>query len=197
MVGHDWGGYLGWVVAALHPDVVSRLVTLSIAHPLQLRGALVGNRRQASASRYVLAFQAPWMSERRLLRDDAALVADLVLAWAGPQWRDADAVARYRAAMLMPGVAHSALEYYRWAVRSSAKPEGVRLARTLREPVSTPVLHLHGSVDGCVLVETARGGEEYTTGEHRFVVVDGVGHFLPEESPEVVTQQVLAWARLG
>lgn len=197
VVGHDWGGYLGWVAAALHPDVVRSLVTVSIGHPLQMRGALLSNRRQAAASRYVFSFQAPWLSERRLLRDDAALVADLVLAWAGPQWRDADAVARYRAAIALPGVAHSALEYYRWAVRSSAKPEGARLARTLRDPVRSPVLQLHGALDGCVLVDTARGGEQYTCGPHRFVEVPGVGHFLPEEAPDLVTEEVRAWASGG
>jgi pimeloyl-ACP methyl ester carboxylesterase len=197
VVGHDWGGYLGFVAAALHPDVVRRLVVLSIAHPLRMREAVLRSRRQATASRYVLSFQAPWLSERRLLKDDAALVAELFRTWAGPGWRDAPAVAAYRAAISAPGVAHNALEYYRWVVRSAAKPEGIRFTRALREPIGVPVLQLHGALDGCVLPQTARGSGQFVSGPYVWRQVDGVGHFLPEEAPDVVTGEVLAWAKGG
>jgi pimeloyl-ACP methyl ester carboxylesterase len=197
IVGHDWGGHLGFVVAALHPDVVRRLVVLSIAHPLRMRNSVLGSRRQAAASRYVFSFQAPWLSERRLLKDDAALVAELFRTWAGPSWRDPDAVARYRTAISAPGVAHSALEYYRWAVRSTAKPEGARLSRALREPIAVPVLQLHGALDSCVLPDTARGSGQYVAGPYVWRQLDGVGHFLPEEAPDIVTGEVLAWAKEG
>ena len=33
--------------------------------------------------------------------------------------------------MQLPHVAHCALEYYRWAVRSLFRPDGVRFARSL------------------------------------------------------------------
>ena len=197
IVGHDWGGHLGFVVAALHPDVVRRLVVLSIAHPLRMRNSVLGSRHQALASRYLLSFQAPWLSERRLLKDDAALVGELFRTWSGPGWRDADSVASYRAAIALPGVAHCALEYYRWAVRSQARPEGARLAKALREPVMTPVLQLHGAQDSCVLPATARGSGRYVAGPYVWRQLEAAGHFLPEEAPDAVTGEVLAWAKDG
>ena len=33
LVGHDWGGLLGWVVASRHPDRVRSLVVVSTPHP--------------------------------------------------------------------------------------------------------------------------------------------------------------------
>ena len=45
VVGHDWGGLLGWTTAALHPRSVRRLVVLSAPHPRRLRAA-VSDRRQ-------------------------------------------------------------------------------------------------------------------------------------------------------
>src|SRR3954469_12709114 len=37
VVGHGWGGLIGWTLAALHPRLVSSLVVLGAAHPLALR----------------------------------------------------------------------------------------------------------------------------------------------------------------
>ncbi|MFC7574096.1 alpha/beta fold hydrolase [Klenkia terrae] len=33
VVGHDWGGLVGWTMAALHPRTVRGLVVVSSAHP--------------------------------------------------------------------------------------------------------------------------------------------------------------------
>src|SRR5688572_13085585 len=126
IVGHDWGAAIGWVVAALHPDVVERLVVLGTAHPLRHREAAFADPRgQFKASTYMLGAQTPWLAERALVKHDARRVGDLLDAWSGkPGWPGEDVRTVYRQAMLIPGVAHSALEYYRWWVRSLARPTG-------------------------------------------------------------------------
>ena len=70
VVGHDWGGLLGWTMAALHPRTVRRLVVLSMAHPRRLRAGMA-DRAQRRASRYFLRFQVPRLPERTIetLRD--------------------------------------------------------------------------------------------------------------------------------
>src|SRR5687768_10077373 len=61
IVGHDWGGALAWTVAALHPEVVSRMVVLSAAHPVRHRDmAFADPRGQLRASWYMGAVQVPW-----------------------------------------------------------------------------------------------------------------------------------------
>ena len=54
VVGHDWGGLLGWTTAALHPRSVRRLVVLSMAHPRRLRASMT-DPRQRRASRYAVS----------------------------------------------------------------------------------------------------------------------------------------------
>src|SRR4030095_5038491 len=58
VVGHDWGGLLGWTLAALHPRTVRRLVVVSMAHPRSLRAGMT-DPAQRRASRYFLRFQLP------------------------------------------------------------------------------------------------------------------------------------------
>jgi pimeloyl-ACP methyl ester carboxylesterase len=197
VVGHDWGGLLGWTMAALHPRTVRRLVVLSMAHPRRLRAAMT-DPAQRRASRYALGFQVPRLPERRLTRADDDPVADLMQRWSGPAWTRtpdfAEAVDRYRAASRIPQAAYSAMEYYRWAARSQLRPDGLRYARRMSAPVTAPTLQLHGTLDPCVLADTARGSGRYVAGAYEFRELPGIGHFPHEEAPEEITRSIAAWA---
>ena len=98
----------------------------------------------------------------------ASLVADDGAAWsatccscgpgrAGPTRRPRQ---RYRQMVQIPGVAHCALESYRWALRSLPRPDGLRYARRMRTPVAVPTLHVHGALADrcCPAARRARAG---------------------------------------
>lgn len=193
LVGHGWGGFLGWVTAAWKPQVVRRLVAVSMPHPRRLRAGIVGDPRQLRASTYALGFQLPMLPERVLTRDDGELTERLMHRWAGPGWPDPEAACRYRAAIQLPGVAHCALEYHRWAVRSIPRPDGLRFASRMRAPVTVPVLHVHGALDGALLPSTARRSEDYVASSYRWHMLAGVGHFPHEEAPDVFGSLLLDW----
>ena len=196
VVGHDWGAAIAWTLAALHPEVVDRLVITSTAHPLRHREAAFADPRgQLRASTYMLGAQTPWLAERNLLKDDAQRVVDLLDGWSGPGYpTDADRTV-YRQHMLIPGVAHSSLEYYRWWVRSLVRPTGFRFFKRLQRPVTAPTLQLHGALDSCVLPRTALGSGRYVEALYEWRLLDDVGHFLPEEAPDVVTGEIARWAK--
>ena len=199
IVGHDWGGLLAWNVGTLHPRVVRRLVVLDAPHPRRMRSALLTDPRgQLRASRYMFAFQTPRYAESLLTRD-GEYVAGLFRSWAGPRWQLTedyrDAVARSAEALRIPSAAHSALEYYRWAVRSAWRPDGLKYARLLAEPVTAPTLQLHGQLDGCLLPRTAQGSGRYVAAAYEWRLLDGIGHFPHEEEPDLVTGELLRWAK--
>ena len=197
VVGADWGGLVGWTMAALHPRSVRRLVVLGAAHPRRLR-ASVRDPRQRRALAHALRFQLPRLPERRLTRADDDPVAELMRRWAGPAWASTpdfgEAVGRYRSAARIPQAAYGAMEYYRWAGRSQLRPDGLRFARRMAAPITAPTLQLHGALDPYVLPSTARGSDRYVAGAYEWHELPGIGHFPHEEAPDQVTAAIARWA---
>ncbi len=194
VVGHDWGGLIAWSMAAYFPKVVRRLAVVSVPHPLRLRAAVLSDPLgQGRRSGYALRFQLPRLPERQLLAGGAQRVGRLLSQWSGPGWPDQETERTYRAAISLPSVAHSALEYHRWFIRSRLRPDGLRYTRAMRAPVQAPTLHLHGSLDTCVLPGTARGSGRYVEAPYRWRLIDGAGHFPHEERPERFDAELRAW----
>jgi pimeloyl-ACP methyl ester carboxylesterase len=193
VVGLGLGGLVAWTLAVVHPRQVRRLVAVSMPHPRRLRRSHLTDARQLRASRHVIGYQRPVLPERGLVADDAQQVADLLHGWAGPGFPDAEAERRYRQAAQIPGVAHCALESYRWAVRSIPRPDGLRYARRMASPVTVPTLQVHGSLDRCVLPTSAQGSGRYVEAPYRWHLMEGVGHFAPEEDPSTFVSVVGDW----
>lgn len=190
LVGQDWGAWLAWSMPALQPRTTRALAVVSMAHPLRLREALL-DPRQLWAVRDVLAFQTPWQPERRLVAE--GVVADLLQRWSAPGWPDAETAARYAEAMRLPFVAHSSLEYFRWAVRSTVRQDGWRFAAAVRATVTVPVLQIHGAQDPYVPAAAARGSSKFVRGSYQWELLEQAGHFPAEEAPEATTALLIDW----
>jgi pimeloyl-ACP methyl ester carboxylesterase len=171
VVGHDWGGLAAWTLADYFPKAVHRLAIVSMAHPLRMRARVLSSpvtvsRALSETGRggYPLAFQVPMWPERQLVRDGGALVGSILSSWSAPGWPEPDIARVYQRAMRIPPVAHTSLEYHRWFVRSTFRPDGLRYARQMRTPVGAPVLHLHGAADQCIPPQAARGAGLHVEG---------------------------------
>lgn len=193
VVGHDWGGWLAWSMPSLTPRVTRAVAVVSMAHPLQMRASAFRRRGRGAGFADVLAFQVPLRPERRLATGDG--VERVLREWSatGPGWPDPDALHRYRRVMRVPFVAHSSMEYYRWAVRSVPRRDGRRFAAAVREPLQVPVLHLQGGLDPYVTPDDAVASHRWAGPHLRYELVPDAGHFLPEEAPDAVTAPLLTW----
>jgi len=199
LVGTGYGGMLAWTTAAFHPTMVRRLVAVAAAHPLRARTAVFADPRgQLAAAAPMLMFQIP-RYEHMLTRDSAAPIGAFLARWGGPAWTRtaafADYVEKCRAAFLIPQVAFCALEAYRWAFRSVLRLHGYRFVRLLQKPIVTPTLQLHGALDPAVLPRTALGSGRYVVAGYEWRMLDGIGHFPHREAPDLVTGEILRWAK--
>jgi pimeloyl-ACP methyl ester carboxylesterase len=194
VAGHDWGGLLAWTMGVYHPRVVQRLIAVSAPHPLRLRESVhedLGG--QGWATRHILRYQLPRVPEQALVRDDAAEVGRLLHEWSGPGWPDERTEQLNRQAFQIPGVAHCALEYHRWLIRSQPRPDGLRYNRRMRTPIQVPTLQLHGALDPCVLPRSAQGSGRYVEADYHWKLIEGAGHFPHQERPRSFDAAVLSW----
>ncbi|WP_329457163.1 alpha/beta fold hydrolase [Streptomyces sp. NBC_01497] len=193
LVGHDLGGYLAWTAAVMRPKLVRRLVVSSMPHPRRWRSAMLSDFAQTRAGSYVWGFQRPWIPERRLLANDAALVGELIREWSGSDEPDDKAIGMYRRAMMIPSTAHCSIEPYRWMVRSLARPDGIQFYRRMKRPVRVPTLQLHGALDPAMRTRSTAGSVEYVEAAYRWRLFEGLGHFPHEEDPVAFSTELLDW----
>ena len=194
VVGHGIAGRTAWALPSLHPEQVRGIVVVGAAHPLLSRHVLLerlGEGTGLATTRTAFARQLPALPERRLLSGDG--VERVLRERSGTDWpREAD-VERYREAIRVPFVAHSALEYHRWIARSAVRADGRRFVAALRDGVEVPVLQVRGASDPTVSSAVLDAGARYAHGPHRVVEVPDVGHYVPEEAPDRMTTTLSGW----
>ena len=171
VVGHDWGGALAWILAALHPDRLLSVAVLSRPHPQAFTTALRNDEDQPNKSRHHRAFLDPAAAEDMLAGGAARLrrlpripdrVLDVYLATLG----DRDTL-------------DAAMNWYR-AVGSSAWRSGEI------PDVVIPTLYVWGNEDSTVSRFAAETTADHVTGPYRFVELPNVNHFITDEVPGTV-----------
>ena len=181
LVGHDFGGSVAWAVAGHHPDRVRTLTVASTPHPLafvRAYQATTGSSDQNERSGYMRAFrESPrGQLEARLLADDAA---GLRSVFAGLPDESIDA---HIEALSDPGALVAAVDWYR---SMSAK------ASAAVPPCTVPTLYVWSDADPAIGRDAATATQRHVTGPYRFVVLEGVGHWIPELAADRFTQLLL------
>jgi pimeloyl-ACP methyl ester carboxylesterase len=114
---------------------------------------------------------------------------------AGAAWVGTDdftvSVEGNRRAMQVAGVAHSALEYYRWAVRSQVRAEGRRFAAAVDRRPTVPVLQVHGADDPYLRADTAAASQRWGGPHLRCALLPETGHFPHAEQPAATASLLL------
>lgn len=195
LIGHDWGAISAWAVAAMHPEVVAGVVSVSMPHPKRLRRQILRDTVQRKALSYIYAFQLPFFPEYKLTKDDCAEVGNILRKWSGSSWPDEETASIYRAALLGHASAHCALEYHRWALRSILRKDGRVYQAKMSKPVTAPVLQIHGELDGAITPDTAERDNEFIQGPYDYYLMPGVGHFPHEENPDEFANIIFSWLK--
>jgi pimeloyl-ACP methyl ester carboxylesterase len=180
LVGHDWGGVVGWQVAARHPELVRSWTAVSTPHQLALNDVLARDEAQRQRFGYIVAFRE--RGEELLLGGDAAGLRSMYGGFVAPQ-RVADDVAFFQ----QPGALTAALSWY----RAMSLTDAAGLTN-----VTVPTAYVWGSADPAFGAEAAELTARFVDGPYRFVPLEGAGHWLPDEVPDtladVIAEQVAA-----
>jgi pimeloyl-ACP methyl ester carboxylesterase len=174
LIGHDWGGYTGYLLAGRHPDRVSAYLACNTVHPwLEVTPQVV---RQAWRAWYAVALASP-LGPLALRRTD--LVARALRGESGGGTGfTAEDLRVFTAALRVPERARASQLLYRSYLRAL-----VGLARGQDDPVprlTMPHELLFGRRDqaiSTVLVADLPG-----------VVFVDAGHFVVDERPDLVVR---------
>lgn len=176
VVGHDWGGYVAWALAASEPDRLASVTVMSTPHPRAFAAA--ARHGQALKSWYMVMFQVPGLAER-VVRPGTWMWSQLV------RGLPKDAVDRYTARMNDPAAFRGALAWYRAAAAERRHPT-VRIG-----DVAVPALMFWGDRDPALGRWAAEHTADHVTGPYRFEVLGGAGHWLPEKRADVMAPVLL------
>ncbi|MBC2682393.1 alpha/beta fold hydrolase [Corynebacterium sp. 4HC-13] len=199
VVGHGYGGLVGWTLASHEPERVRGVVTLSSAHPLvQLSFIRRNPVMNWHRTRRIVSAQLPRLPESRLVKHDAALAERIFRQSCAPGFRDTQAykdhARRRRDAIQVDKVAHLASEYQRWLFRMHWRVEGLLFERTFPKQIAAPVLAIEGSMDpGYVSKVTQRSIARSSSPHSRAVLLYGVGHYPHVEDAPAVARILLEW----
>ncbi|MGH1491463.1 MAG: alpha/beta fold hydrolase [Acidimicrobiales bacterium] len=179
LVGHDWGGQLGWVIAGLYPERLHSLSVISRPHPVAFIKAMTSDPDQAERSKHHRSFQRPEATAERLVDNGAPLRALLESWGAGP----AD-IEAYLEVLGTHEALDAAINWYRAMSKSTPQPADV--------PASTvPTLYVWGNEDASVGRAGAEGTADLVQGPYRFAEVPGGSHCITDQSPGVFTDLLL------
>lgn len=176
IVGHDWGGFVSWSFAMQHAEMTDRLIILNLPHPKGLMRELANNPQQQKNSAYARSFQ----------REDAAQktpVGPLTL-WV----KDKEARKKYLEAMKRSSM-EGMLNYY----KANYPREPYTEVDQKFPKIQCPVLVFHGLKDSALLPGALNGTWEQIDNVLTLITVPDAGHFIQQDRPDLVTQNILSW----
>jgi pimeloyl-ACP methyl ester carboxylesterase len=194
LAGFDWGARTADIVAALWPERVKALVSVS--------GYLIGSQASGRQplppdAEYQWWYQYYFATERGRLgyekyRHD---FARLIWRLASPRWKFDDATFQRSAVALdNPDQVAIVIHNYRWRLglaKGEVRYEALeqRLARF--PSIGVPTITMEGDANGAPHPPPEAYAKRFTGKHQHRLIKGGVGHDLPQEAPEAFVQAVL------
>jgi pimeloyl-ACP methyl ester carboxylesterase len=179
--GHDWGTYVGLLAALRHPERIERFVAMAIPHPWQER------RTSDLVTRgwYQVLLASPLLGKLAIGRLGFTR-AVLTKARARGSFTE-DELETYLAVIREPDATEASMRMYRHFLTRELGP--ILSGAFNEERLTVPTRWIVGTEDR-VSGNADEGYREHAD-DMTLEKVEGAGHFLPEETPDLVRERVL------
>ncbi|WP_321848188.1 alpha/beta hydrolase [Burkholderia diffusa] len=192
--GYDWGARTADIIAALWPQRVKALVSVS--------GYLIGSQE---ANRKPLPPQAEFQwwyqfyftTERGALGYAANRDAFNKLIWqlASPKWQFSDETyARSAASFQNPDHVAVVIHNYRWRLglaKGEAQYDDIERRLAAGPAITVPTITMEGDANGAPHPEPAAYAKRFTGKYQHRTITGGIGHNLPQEAPQAFADAIL------
>ena len=183
IVGHDWGGVVGWWAVSRYPDRIKRFVALNAPHPMAWRIAIRTNAVQREMSRYVGFFQLPWLPEFSLRWGNFKFLTYALRQSCRPDALTDSKLAEFRAAWSEPGALTAMLNWYRAMGRKRYPAESP-------PRITVPVLVIWGKRDAYLVPELAEASAMFCN-DASIVSITEASHWVHYDAREQVNNLLL------
>ena len=185
IIGHDWGAAIAWQTTFNRPDLVNKLVILSVPHPAGLARELATNKAQQDGSNYARNFQKEG-SEKMLSAEGLAGFHNYL--------KDPADKAAYVAAFKQSSFA-AMMNYYRANYpRGTGTDTQVPVAMAAaNQRVKVPTLVIHGMKDTALNAAGHAGTWDYIDADTTLVMVPGAGHWVQHDAEALVDRTIRDW----
>jgi pimeloyl-ACP methyl ester carboxylesterase len=190
LVAHDWGGPVAFIMMLRHPEKVTGFFGLNTSAPWVRRD--LGMIRHVWRFWYQIPMSLPVIGPR-LIADSKARYFRMLASWVGGGFSlPEEDVRMYVECMRQPGHAVAGSRWY----RTFQTTEILRWARGEFDDarVDVPVRWLHGTGDPVITPHLLRGYTDHIS-DFELELVDGAGHWIVEQQPELVLDRVRAFLR--
>lgn len=182
LVGHDWGGWIGFLLALREPQRFQRYLALNILTPW------TGTREMAP---HLWRFWYQWMISSpgvgQRLHTSGKFVPKVLVGGSVRQevWDDAT-IQAFSDRFTEPARARAAVQTYRvFTLREAPEIARGRYAKTRLE---VPTKLLFGKGDRALPYSLLQGYEKHAD-EMTLELIDNCGHFIVDEMPDLVAER--------
>lgn len=185
LVGHDWGGFTGFLMCLFQPQRFERYLALGIVHPWIRMDPRRAGRMWSTAYQWLLA--SPFLGEW-LLRNRPEMVENAMRGATrrSDVWTD-DELRWFSGVLQQPARAAASVRYYRTFLTREAIPlvTGAYDAYRLQVPTRM-IVGRHDPVCSPALLP---GFEEHADDMDAYVLEDA-GHFMVDEAPDLILEEI-------
>ena len=180
VIGHDWGAAQAWAFEFAHPEMVDKLIILSVPHPTAFAHELATNDKQYQNSQYARNFQKAGSED--------SLTAEGLARWV----TDPAERAKYVEAFKRSDFA-AMMNYYRANYPSGANAPPRDAPPPENPLINVPVMVIHGLKDQALLASGHSGTWNYVTKDTTLLMIPDAGHFVQHDAADLVNRSIRAW----
>ncbi|CAG7719595.1 unnamed protein product [Allacma fusca] len=188
LITHGQGGILGWNFISKYPDLVDNYISISSPHPTSFLQELELNRVPQTGWHYFC--QLPYVPEKEVMKQDMAIFDTIFSRMLnnkrGNMTQEDLEAFKYTFSRKEDWV--GPLNY----IRALLKPQ-MYLGHTRK--VRVPTLFIVGNADPFISLEMICKSSEYVD-NFTLKIVEGGGHFLPQEMPNYINSIILDFLKL-
>jgi pimeloyl-ACP methyl ester carboxylesterase len=187
VVGHDFGAGVAWHLAAFHADRVTTVSIASVPHPAAFSDAYRSADKDDAGGQHARSGYIRQIQTLPRGQMEAMFVANLRALYAGlPEASVDEYIETLGTVEGMRGV----LDWYR---AGTLQREPGRKEPTGDFPdIEIPTLYVWSTDDAAIGAEGAYATEKHVTGPYRFVVLEGIGHWIPELAADRFNAELLS-----